>query len=420
MKLKITLLFIFLSAVFLLKPDDVRPVLERHNIKSLAHWSEYKKELRFQLQDKIYGFLPTKLEPVFRVVKTDSLTSLGAKYKEVSISFKGYQKSILMSILMPEVKKKPGVFLVLNRCGAHTLLDEKAISIRHHAAHHKQCLNFQNRASDEKHYAVREILKAGYAFATIDGAELAADGYQHRGIKKNDKTSDLLPLVQTHKESKKSWGAIAAWAYGYQLGAQYLRGSKEINPSQIIVSGHSRRGKAALLAAALDENISMVIPHQSGTGGTASLKSSIFKESPKAMVGKSWIYYAIGDPGTLAHFFSKNFKSKLKQDSISSLGIDASHLMALVAPRPLLDTQGVKDFWAGGKSAWRMMKEADSVYSLYGVEGLKKKKWFGGKYADLRPDTTGRLHQHYLKTGHSLGKSYWKLSVGFANLHFSK
>ncbi len=420
MKLKFTVLLLFLVTVFLLKPDTVQPVLQRQQVESLADWSLFKEKLRYKLQDKIYGFMPKDIKPSFKVVKSASLSHSTGHYKEIEINFDGYQKTILLSLFLPNTESKYGVFLALNRCGAHTLLKDKVISISPHGAHHKFCLNKQSRGSDEKHYSVKEILRSGYAFATIDGAELAADGYQHKGIKKNNKTSDLWSLIQTHKNKSKSWGALAAWAYGYQLGAQYLVTDANIKSNQIIATGHSRRGKAALLATALDNSIAMVIPHQSGTGGTASLKSSIFKESPKKMVGKSWIYNVIGEQGTLAYFFSGSFKEKIKGEGVSSLGLDASDLMALVAPRPLLDTQGVKDFWAGGKSAWRMMKEANSVYRLYGVQGLKKRRWFGGKYAGINSKTTGRLHQHYLKTGHGLNKEYWMLSVDFANLHFGQ
>ena len=416
MKKKLVYVFICLLLIvgaFLLKPDNVHTVLDQYRIESISEWKAYKSKIRFQIQDKIYGFLPKDLNVDFKVTKNQYLEAYNAHYKEIIISFEGIKKNILLSLFVPNQKIKPGVFLVLNRCGAHTLVDDLAVSIRPHAAHHKLCLSHQSRGSDKKHYAVKRVLESGYAFATIDGAELAADGYVHNGISKSEKNSDLISLLQTHEDKNKSWGTIAAWAYGYQLGSRYLKTDYDINSEQIIASGHSRRGKAALLAAALDENISMVIPHQSGTGGTASLKNTLFRESPKQMLGKSWIYSFIGDPGTLSHFFSKQFKKEVKKKSI-----DASHMIALVAPRPMLDTQGVKDFWAGGKSAWRMLKEANSVYRLHGVEGLKKKKWFGSSNEPLSVNNTGLLHQYYFQTGHGLNNNYWNLSIQFADLHF--
>ena len=67
-----------------------------------------------------------------------------------------------------------------------------------------------------------------------------------------------------------SFGALSAWAWGIGSTAQALQ---QIYPlAQIGVIGHSRGGKAALLAAACYPGIAAVISHNSGTGGASCLQ----------------------------------------------------------------------------------------------------------------------------------------------------
>src|SRR5260370_2843551 len=62
---------------------------------------------------------------------------------------------------------------------------------------------------------------------------------------------------------------IAAWAWCLSRAVDYLVTESAIDTHRIAAVGHSRNGKTALLAAAFDERIAMVFPHQAGCGGTA-------------------------------------------------------------------------------------------------------------------------------------------------------
>lgn len=64
------------------------------------------------------------------------------------------------------------------------------------------------------------------------------------------------------KREPHDWGAIAMWAWGVQRVVDYLVADRDIDGRRIAVVGHSRLGHAALIAAAYDERIALVIPHQ--------------------------------------------------------------------------------------------------------------------------------------------------------------
>jgi hypothetical protein len=67
-----------------------------------------------------------------------------------------------------------------------------------------------------------------------------------------------------------SWGSISVWAWGGLRVLEYALSLSGTNKNQIMISGHSRNGKTALLAGALDDRIAIVNPAGSGCAGAGS------------------------------------------------------------------------------------------------------------------------------------------------------
>jgi hypothetical protein len=169
----------------------------------------------------------------------------------------------------------------------------------------------------------------------------------------------LGPARETYQSlyrDKFSWGSISAWAWGARRVLDHILRLPEIDPSKTIISGHSRNGKTALLAGALDERFAVVNPAGSGCAGAGS-------------------YLALGDDcEDLAALTSRDrwwawahpdFESWVGREP--ELPFDQHFLMSLVAPRPLLRTEGVDDHWANPAGTSATYLATQPVYDLLGV-----------------------------------------------------
>lgn len=105
--------------------------------------------------------------------------------------------------------------------------------------------------------AIEAVNAAGAALACFNRLDVAHD--RPDGVKGG--------LVHS-RWPEHAFGAIAAWAWGLQRCADAL---ERVCESPLGVVGHSRGGKASLLAGASDPRFVCVVSHNSGTGGAASM-----------------------------------------------------------------------------------------------------------------------------------------------------
>ena len=269
------------------------------------------------------------------------------QYEIVLNSPKDQTRSLRLIHIVPE-NHNGKTILTLNKCGNHTLHPSPHITPSSDVFLHPTRCKESTRGSDEQKYDLSYVLSQGYSFASFAESDMAPDSavFQNSGIKG----------LYSH-----DWGVISAWAWGLSQSAKVLR---EQGFKQITVTGHSRQGKAALLAAALDQSISGVITHQSGLGGTASLRDSWWRESAAKMMKGFFVYPLMGEGDHLAHFFTDKFQNLAEHPT--KLSFDAHHLIALVAPRRFVDVQGAADFWAGPLSAKRMQRAVEHLWQTRG------------------------------------------------------
>jgi hypothetical protein len=171
---------------------------------------------------------------------------------------------------------------------------------------------------------VQEVNERGYAFVAFDHGEIDPD-VEGSGVKG--------PARAAYPEY--DWGGLAAWAWGASRALDYLLTCDWVHKDRLIVTGHSRTGKAALLAGGLDERFAMVVPNGSGCGGASCYRVKAGGAETLGLI--TW-------KTRFARWFQPDFARFAEH--VNRLPFDQHFLKALVAPRLLLTTDALDDTWA--------------------------------------------------------------------------
>ena len=171
---------------------------------------------------------------------------------------------------------------------------------------------------------IGDLNKRGYALVC----------FEHRDLDPETEGSDTAGPAQL-AYPEYDWGSVGVWAWGASRVLDYVLTLPETDSSAMIVTGHSRTGKAALLAGALDERFAMVAPNGSGCGGV-----SCYRYQSKG----SEDLESITRPSRFASWFQKDFRRYAGHED--TLPFDQHFLRALVAPRMMLSTDALGDIWA--------------------------------------------------------------------------
>jgi dienelactone hydrolase len=187
----------------------------------------------------------------------------------------------------------------------------------------------------------RQVIARGYAFAGLKYHDVDADnGRRDVGI------YPYYPQCQ--------WRSIAAWAWAASRLADYLVTRPEIDRAHMVITGHSRCGKAAILAGALDDRFALVAPHCSGTGGAALYR---------VQNAGCETLDAITRPDRFHYWFAPDLRKYAGQEN--TLLFDQHFLQALIAPRAFLSIEACDDRWANPRGAWAACAAALPVYKMH-------------------------------------------------------
>ena len=140
--------------------------------------------------------------------------------------------------------------------------------------------------------------------------------------------------------------------------------------SCIAFTGHSRGGKAALLAGATDQRAAIINPNEACLGGGGCYRIRMTADYPGL---RTWRSETLKDIWEDSAFW---LGPKMGQyiDCEELLPFDAHYLKALVAPRVLFVSEAAADVWANPIGSWMTTIAAGEVYKFLNADS--KLYWY--------------------------------------------
>jgi hypothetical protein len=162
--------------------------------------------------------------------------------------------------------------------------------------------------------------------------------------------------------SLDDWSVLRAWAWGASRALDYFETDRAVDAKHVGIAGHSRYGKASLVAMAFDPRFAIGYISSSGESG-AKLYRHIFGETVENQAGSEAYHWVDG-----------NFLKYAGPKTTDDLPVDTNELIALCAPRPVFISAGAAtpagDGWVDPKGEFLAAAAADPVYRLLGAKGL--------------------------------------------------
>lgn len=252
-------------------------------------------------------------------------------------------------------------------------------------------ISFQDTVPN-RYQPTEELIDAGFATMTF--------GYQDVSSDDGDFTNGLAGVIYPDGSRKPDQcGKIGLWAWAAMAVLDYALTLPELDHSRICVVGHSRLGKTALLAGALDERFYCAFSNDSGCGGAALARENTGETVAKIL-------------DKFPYWFCERYCKYA--DAEDTMPFDQHWLIAANLPHKVYVASAAGDSWACPRNEYLSCIAASDYYKSHGTRGFV--------HPDRLPEIGECFHEgdvgYHLRDGlHYLGREDWMQYVRFLR-HF--
>jgi endo-1,4-beta-xylanase len=325
------------------KADDLPQVKDLANpfifadgspVRTKEDWSKRRGEIKELFANYMYGHMPprpAKMSVAKGERVTDEVNKVIVQKLKVTMEQGGKTFEMEVTVALPSEAKEKVPVLVQASFGGGKKGDKQA-------------------APPPPGQPFAQYTKRGYAVAQFVWNTVAADSPKGR-------SGGMYTLFGDDIDA----GALMGWAWGISRVIDALQEAvPEVDITKVFITGHSRYGKATLVAGAFDERIALTVPSHSGTGGLPPYR---FVAEFTARHGKTETLQNVAT--SFPHWFRPDFNQFVGK--VDRLPVDQHMLCALVAPRALMNTEGLKDIWINPEGAQVSYTAAKKVYEFLGA-----------------------------------------------------
>ncbi|HEY1804931.1 MAG TPA: acetylxylan esterase [Terracidiphilus sp.] len=345
---------------------NLPPLLVMNNgkkVKTPEQWAERRNEIKAAFDEDVYGKYPAHIPAVtwtVASVQPTTVSGVPAIVKHIvgrvdNSEYPAISVTIGADVVTPASMRGKKVPAIIGGASLHPFRFTPRPAAPGQIVHR---LAMPDNPPDP----AQLLLGAGWGFVARNSSAVQADN--GAGLDQG-----IIGLVN-HGQPRElnDWGVLRAWAWADSRILDYLQADPDVDGAKVGIMGHSRGGKAALVAMVDDPRFAIGYISSSGAGG-ADLFRRNYGESLGNLCGAEEF-----------HWFAGNF---LRFDAVghsaNELPVDSHEFIALIAPRPVFIGGGALitapeyapgDAWQDAQGMFMAAVAASPAWKFFGYEGL--------------------------------------------------
>ena len=387
---------------------DLLVMKDGTKVTTLAQWKKRRLEIKALFDEDVYGKYPAHIPKVtWTVTGTEQATYKGIavieKHAVGHVDNSGdpaITVDIKADIVTPASAKGTRVPVIIGGGSIHPRAFRFPTPASGQPVH-------RLKSPDPAPDSVEILLKQGWGTVTVNSNEVQADN--GAGLDKG-----IIGLTNKGQPRKlDDWGVLRAWAWSDSRVMDFLETDPDVDAKKVGVMGHSRGGKAALVALVDDPRFAAGFISSSGAGG-----ADLYRRNYGETMGN------IAGPQEF-HWFAGNFmRYAAVGHSANEMPVDSHEFIALAAPRGVFIGGGdlitdpeyaPGDAWQDARGMFMAAVAASPAWTFYGRHGLETGQFPAMETFLDKGDIAFRQHPY----GHTPAPN-WPSFIQFASKEFAR